>query len=468
MALQLYNTLTRTRERFEPLDPNHVRLYVCGPTVYDYAHIGNARPVVVFDVLARLLRRLYPRVTYARNITDVDDKIIAAARESGEPIGSVTERTARVYHEDMAALGALDPDVEPRATRHIPQMVAMIERLVAGGHAYAADGHVLFHVPSMPGYGRLSGRDRDDQIAGARVEVAPYKRDPADFVLWKPSTEDQPGWDSPWGRGRPGWHIECSAMSAEHLGETFDIHGGGQDLIFPHHDNEIAQSTCAHGTPFMARYWVHNGYVLVNGEKMSKSLGNFFTVHDLRAEYAGREEAIRLALLSGHYRQPLDFTRDGIDQARAALDRLYGALRRVEALRVEPSPHVPPEVFDPLLDDLNTPAAIAGLHELAGRLNKAEGSAEQMEGKRRLLAAGAVLGLLQADPEAWFKGTAAAAARAEGAGPSPDAWIDERIAERTAARKARDFARADRIRDELADAGILLEDSPQGTTWKRR
>ncbi len=468
MALHLYNTLTRSRERFEPLDPAHVRLYVCGPTVYDYAHIGNARPVVVFDVLARLLRRLYPRVSYARNITDVDDKIIAAARKSGEPIGSVTERTARAYHEDMAALGALDPDIEPRATRHIPQMLAMIARLVDTGHAYAAEGHVLFHVPSMPGYGRLSGRDHDEQIAGARVEVAPYKRDPADFVLWKPSRDDQPGWDSPWGRGRPGWHIECSAMSAEHLGPTFDIHGGGQDLIFPHHENEIAQSTCAHGMPFMARYWVHNGYVLVNGEKMSKSLGNFFTVRDLRGEYAGREEAIRLALLSGHYRQPLDFTRDGIDHARAALDRLYGALRRVEDRRVEPAWQVPPEVLDPLLDDLNTPAAIAGLHELAGRLNKAEGPAEQMEGKRRLLAAGAVLGLLQADPEAWFKGTAGTVAQGEGAGPSVDAWIDERIAERAAARKARDFARADRIRDELAAAGILLEDTPQGTTWKRR
>jgi cysteinyl-tRNA synthetase len=468
VALHLYNTLTRSRERFEPLDPAHVRLYVCGPTVYDYAHIGNARPVVVFDVLARVLRRLYPRVTYARNITDVDDKIIAAARETGEAIGSVTERTARAYHEDMAALGALDPDIEPRATRHIPQMLAMIERLVDGGHAYAAEGHVLFHVPSMAGYGRLSGRERDEQIAGARVEVAPYKRDPADFVLWKPSTGDQPGWDSPWGRGRPGWHIECSAMSAEHLGRTFDIHGGGQDLIFPHHENEIAQSTCTHGTPFMARYWVHNGYVLVNGEKMSKSLGNFFTVHDLRAAYAGREEAIRLALLSGHYRQPLDFTRDGIEQARAGLDRLYGALRRVEDLRVEPSPYVPPEVFDPLLDDLNTPAAIAGLHELAGRLNKAEGSADRMEGKRRLLAAGAVLGLLRADPEAWFKGAAGPAPLTETAAPSADAWIDERIAERTAARKAKDFARADRIRDELSDAGILLEDTPQGTTWKRR
>jgi cysteinyl-tRNA synthetase len=481
MTLILHNTLTRQDEPFVPLDPAHVRLYVCGPTVYDYAHIGNARPVVVFDVLARLLRRLYPRVTYVRNITDVDDKILAAAQESGEPIDSITARTAAAFHDDMARLGALDPDMEPRATRHIPQMVAMIGRLVEAGHAYPAEGHVLFHVPSMPTYGRLSKRDREDLVAGARVEVAPYKRDPADFVLWKPSAEDQPGWDSPWGRGRPGWHIECSAMSAEHLGETFDIHGGGQDLIFPHHENEIAQSTCAHGTPFMAKTWVHNGYVTVNGEKMSKSLGNFFTVHDLVEEFAGREEAIRLALLSGHYRQPLDFTREGVRQAKAALDRLYGALRRVRDLRVEPAAALPEGVRAALEQDLNTPAAIARLHELAGQLNKAESQPEQMQLKRELLAGGAVLGLLQADPEAWMKGVVVGVSGSLEAGSagvdgeaavagedSSEADIQRKIDERIAARKAKDFKKADEIRAELADRGIILEDKPGGVTeWRR-
>ena len=339
MTLFLHNTLTRRKERFEPLAPDRVGLYVCGPTVYDYAHIGNARPVVVFDVLYRLLKRLYPQVTYVRNITDVDDKIIAAHVETGEPVAAITERTTAAFHDDMAALGALPPDVEPRATAHIAQMIAMIERLIAAGHAYEAEGHVLFDVPSWPEYGCLSRRDRADMVAGARVEVAPYKRDPADFVLWKPSTADQPGWDSPWGRGRPGWHIECSAMSTEYLGETFDIHGGGADLIFPHHENEIAQSTCAHeGRPFV-RTWLHNGYLMVEGEKMSKSLGNFYTVHDLLAEFPG--EAIRLVLLQTHYRAPLDFTKDALATARITLDRLYGALRDVQA---EPAEAVPAPV----------------------------------------------------------------------------------------------------------------------------
>ncbi|HYD31592.1 MAG TPA: cysteine--tRNA ligase, partial [Azospirillaceae bacterium] len=309
MPLDLYNTLTRKKERFEPLEKGKVGLYVCGPTVYDWAHLGNARPVVVFDVLYRLLKRVYASpdwtVTYVRNITDVDDKIIAASQASGEPIESITARTTQAYHEDMAALNALSPDIEPRATHHISRMIAMIERLVAAGHAYEAEGHVLFNVPSMAEYGQLSRRNRDELIAGARVEVAPYKRDPADFVLWKPSTPDQPGWDSPWGRGRPGWHIECSAMSEQHLGQTFDIHGGGLDLVFPHHENEIAQSRCAHGGAPLARFWVHNGFLSVNGEKMSKSLGNFFTVRELLDEAPG--EALRLTLLSAHYRQPLDF-----------------------------------------------------------------------------------------------------------------------------------------------------------------
>ncbi|MGB1008054.1 MAG: cysteine--tRNA ligase, partial [Thalassobaculaceae bacterium] len=326
-----HNTLTRTKAPFVPLDPSHVRMYVCGPTVYDLAHIGNARPVVVFDVLFRVLRAAYPaaRVTYVRNITDIDDKINQRARDSGEAIGDITARTTAVFQADMAALGALPPTVEPRATAHVEHMIAMTESLIAGGHAYAAEGHVLFSVPSMADYGQLSGRDRDEQIAGARVEVAPYKRDPADFVLWKPSDADTPGWDSPWGRGRPGWHIECSAMSREYLGETFDIHGGGLDLVFPHHENEIAQSRCAHGSDRMASVWMHNGYVTVEGEKMSKSLGNFYTVHELLADHPG--EALRYALLSGHYRAPWDFSMAGLASAKTALDRLYQALRGLPA-----------------------------------------------------------------------------------------------------------------------------------------
>jgi cysteinyl-tRNA synthetase len=328
VPIQLTNTLTKRKEPFKPLDPENVRLYVCGPTVYDFAHIGNARPVVVFDVLYRLLRHVYgaDHVTYARNITDVDDKIIKAARENGEPIDALTARTVQAFHDDMAALGALPPDVEPRATQTIPEMVALIARLIERGHAYEADGHVLFHVPSDPHYGCLSHRDREEMIAGARVEVAPYKKDPADFVLWKPSDGDQPGWQSPWGRGRPGWHIECSAMSAKHLGETFDIHGGGQDLIFPHHENEIAQSTCGTDGKF-ARLWMHNGYVIVGGEKMSKSLGNFLTVRQLLDEGL-RGEAIRLALLSGHYRQPLDVTREKIAEAKAGSMALFAPRRK--------------------------------------------------------------------------------------------------------------------------------------------
>ena len=460
MQLQFYDTLTRSKSVFTPIDPAHVRLYACGPTVYDSAHIGNARMVVVFDQLARLLRSVYPRVTYARNITDVDDKIIVAARENGEPIATLTERTTRRFHDDMAALGTLPPDVEPRATDHVDQMVAMIAVLVARGHAYPAEGHVLFHVPSMPDYGRLSHRNRDEQIAGARVDVAPYKRDPADFVLWKPSTPDQPGWDSPWGRGRPGWHIECSAMSATHLGTTFDIHGGGLDLVFPHHENEIAQSRCAHGTPIMARIWMHNGYVTVNGEKMSKSLGNYFTVHELLDDHPG--EAIRLALLSAHYRQPLDFTVEGLKRARAQLDRLYGALRPHRHVAVPDDAPPPASVAEALADDLNTPSALAALHDLAGTLNKAADAAGVARGKIDLLAAGRLLGLLGADPETWFQGSGPSLA----AGPDA-ATIEALIAERMAARKAKDFARADAIRATLAEQGVVLEDGAQGTTWKR-
>src|SRR6476659_90732 len=356
MSLVIYNTLSREKEPFAPIDAGHVRMYVCGPTVYDYVHIGNARPVVAFDVLYRLLKRRYPRVTYVRNITDIDDRIMTRAAENGEPIEALTDRTAQAYQTDMGRLGALVPDVEPRATAYVGQMVALIERLVAGGHAYAAEGHVLFSVPSMPDYGRLSRKPRDELIAGARVEVAPYKKDPADFVLWKPSTDAQPGWPSPWGRGRPGWHIECSAMSAAHLGETFDIHGGGLDLIFPHHENEIAQSRSAFGHAIMAKYWMHNGFLNISGEKMSKSLGNFFTVHELLDQYPG--EAIRLLLLSAHYRQPLDFTHDGLQQAKATLDHWYGALR---GKTVASANAVPASVETALSDDLNTPLAISAV-----------------------------------------------------------------------------------------------------------
>lgn len=460
MSLQLYNTLSRAKEDFAPLKPDAVGLYVCGPTVYDFAHIGNARPVVVFDVLYRLLRHVFPErtVTYVRNITDVDDKIIAAAQDSGEPIEEITTRTTAAFHADMAALGALPPDVEPRATGHIGEMIDLIENLIANGNAYESDGHVLFHVPSMDDYGRLSRLDRRDVIEGARVEVAGYKKDPADFVLWKPSTAEQPGWDSPWGRGRPGWHIECSAMSGKYLGETFDIHGGGQDLIFPHHENEIAQSRCAHHSDIMARVWMHNGYLMVEGEKMSKSLGNFFTVRDLLAEHPG--EALRLTMLQTHYRQPLNWTADGVRQAKETLDRCYMALRN--AADVEAAPAGPsPAVIEALSDDLNTPLALAAVHEVVGALNKAKNAAAKAELKGRLLASGALLGLLQLDPEDWLKG---APSDDDGLG---EAAIEALIVERMDARKAKDFARADAIRDELKDKGILLEDGAGGTTWRR-
>jgi cysteinyl-tRNA synthetase len=447
-ALHVHNTLTRRKEKFEPLDPAHVKMYVCGPTVYDDAHIGNARPVVVFDVLARLLRRLYPKVTYARNITDIDDKIIARAATRGVAIDTITADTIANYHADMAALGALPPDAEPRCTRSIPGMLAMIETLVEKGHAYAAEGHVLFAVASYADYGKLSGRSRDEQIAGARVEVAPFKRDPADFVLWKPSTPDQPGWDSKWGRGRPGWHIECSAMAKDVLGITIDIHGGGLDLTFPHHENEIAQSQCAHGGVQFSKYWMHNGFLVVNGEKMSKSLGNFFTVRDLRARAPG--EAIRLLLLKTHYRAPLDFTDAGLAEAKAELDYFYNALKN--AADVEAAPTSADSVASALCDDLNTAKAIAEMHELARSLNTTRSAAA----KGALLDAGRMLGLLQGDAQAWFK-----------LGADDAGWIEDAIAARLAARKAKNFAEADRIRDDLKAKGIVLEDGPKGTSWKR-
>jgi cysteinyl-tRNA synthetase len=458
MPLFLYNTMSRRKEQLKPLDPTSVGLYVCGPTVYDRAHIGNARPVVVFDVLFRLLRRLYPKVTYVRNITDVDDKINARAALAGEPIGALTARTIADYHADMAALNSLAPTVEPRATDHIASMQAMIGTLLDDGYAYEAEGHVLFSVAAMADYGALSGRSLDEMIAGARVEIAPYKRDPADFVLWKPSPADLPGWDSPWGRGRPGWHIECSAMSRDYLGDSFDIHGGGQDLIFPHHENERAQSLCANHQPF-ATLWMHNGYLQLEGEKMSKSLGNFLTVEDLLKVAPG--EAIRLALLGTHYRQPIDWTAEALKQARGTLDRLYLALRSIDHVPAQGRDVVPIEVMAALEDDLNTPLAISHLHELASRINKAGSDDERSHLKGALLAAGDLMGVLQQPVESWFRWTAA-----EGAGLS-DAEIDGLVAARLDARKHRDFAEADRIRALLTDQGILIEDGAGGTQWRR-
>ncbi len=441
-TLRLHDSMTREKRDFAPIDPANVRLYVCGPTVYDRAHIGNARPVVAFDVLARLLRHLYgaEHFTYVRNITDVDDKIIARAAERGVPIETVTEETVAWFREDMAALGAMPPDREPRATDHIPGMIAMIERLIATGCAYEAEGHVLFEVAKFPDYGRLSGRSTEDMIAGARVEVAPYKRDPMDFVLWKPAKDCEPGWDSPWGRGRPGWHIECSAMSSELLGDAFDIHGGGSDLLFPHHENEIAQSRCAHPEADFARYWLHNGMVLVDGRKMSKSLGNFLTVQDMRAQAPG--EVLRLALLSTHYRGPLDWTAKLLEDSRRALIRW-----RKAAAGAEPS-KVDDRVLAALADDLNTPLAISALHDLAAT---GQGG--------RLRASAALLGLLTEDLGGW---DVAPEADAETA-----ARIDALLAARAEARKARDFARADAVRDALDAAGVAVMDRPgEPSAWE--
>ena len=456
MSLSLYNTLTRRVEPFAPLDPACPTMYVCGPTVYNYVHIGNARGPVVFGVLAALLRRRHGGLRYARNITDVDDKINAAAKELGTPISTITDKYAAAYREDMAALGVdgdFAPDIEPAATAHMPQMIAMIERLIADGHAYAAEGHVLFAVASFDGYGKLSRRDPDDMLAGARVEVAPYKRDPGDFVLWKPSSDDLPGWDSPWGRGRPGWHIECSAMAAAHLGPTIDIHAGGIDLQFPHHENEIAQSQCAHGGAIFARYWLHNGMLNFGGAKMSKSLGNIEKVHDLVAAHP--PEALRYALLSAHYRQPLDWSDALVEQSVRTLDRLYGTLRDLEG--VEATAAIPPAVEDALEDDLNTPQALAELARIAGEARKAATPDARARLKSELLGAGLALGLLQQAPADWF---------ARGAGDD-DARIQALVDARAAAKQSRDFARADAIRQQLADAGILLEDTPQGVRWKR-
>ena len=433
MMLRLYNTLSRSKEEFRPLDPSNIRLYVCGPTVYDFAHIGNARPMIVFDVLFRLLRHLCgdARVTYVRNITDVDDKIMVRAAEEAVSISDLTSRTAKQFHEDVAALSCLMPSHEPRATAYVPAMIAMIRQLLDSGHAYEAEGHVLFEVASRPDYGKLSRRSLDEMIAGARVDVAPYKKNPMDFVLWKPSLAEQPGWDSPWGRGRPGWHIECSAMSESLLGESFDIHGGGIDLVFPHHENEIAQSESAHSGKPLARTWMHNGFLQVEGEKMSKSLGNFFTIHDLLKDWPG--EVLRFNMLRTHYRQPMDWTMQGLKESWSTLERFYAAAEPILATRLSD------DFTAALCDDLNTPLAIAELH----RADPAE-----LGGGLGLLGFSVVQDCIAAKP------------------PVSPEEIAGAISARAQARKRRNFAEADRIRDSLAAKGIVLKDLPGGTTWE--
>lgn len=458
MSFTLYNTMTAKKEMFEPLVPDTVTMYVCGPTVYNLAHIGNARPVVVFDTLFRLLQTHYDTVIYARNITDVDDKIIVAAGESSRTIESLTEEFTVKYREDMAQLNALPPTLEPRATHNIDAMIELTSTLMEKGHAYESQAHVLFAVQSMEDYGKLSNRSLDDMLAGARVEVADYKRHPGDFVLWKPAAEEEPGWDSPWGRGRPGWHLECSAMIRKHLGDTIDIHGGGRDLIFPHHENEIAQSRCAHDSDYV-RYWMHNAYLDIDGEKMSKSLGNFRTVRDLLQSYRG--EVLRFALLSAHYRTPLNFSAELLEQAQATLDSLYSTLREVQDVDVEMDVCLADEPFyHALNDDLNTPIAIAEIHALAKQLHKAEVGARASL-KARILAAGNLLGILQQNAAQWLQG-----AESEDAISAEE--IETLIIERQQAKLAKDYNRADEVRQALLAQGVVLEDSREGTQWKRK
>ncbi len=458
MNLRLHNSLTRRTEDFIPADPSRVTMYVCGPTVYNYVHIGNARPPVVFGLLARLLKRCYPNVVYARNITDVDDKINAAAQAAGVPIDVITTRFAAAYCQDMARLGADEPDIAPPATAHIGEILAMCERLIASGHAYAAENHVLFDVASYAEYGRLSGRSTDDMIAGARVEIAPYKKNAADFVLWKPSTPDLPGWNSPWGRGRPGWHIECSAMAQAHLGDTIDIHAGGNDLMFPHHENEIAQSTCAHDGKIFARYWLHNGMLTFDGRKMSKSLGNVLVLHELLEKHPA--EVLRFLLLKAHYRQPLDWSDATLQQARSTLDGWYGVLRDLADIEVPVGDIVVPAALEAaLLDDLNTPQAFAVIAGLADGARAADSRATKQAAKAALLGAGELLGILQGDPEHWFK------QNMSGLGID-EAQVELLVEARSSAKSTRNFAEADRIRQQLFAMGVAIEDTPQGPRWK--
>lgn len=457
MSLYVYNTQSRKKEAFEPLEPNKVKMYVCGPTVYNLVHIGNARPVVVFDTLFRVLKSEYAEVIYARNITDIDDKIMKAAAENGEEISTLAARYAQEFESDMAQLNNLQPTIVPYATDHVNEMIDMVERLIDKGHAYEAEGHVLFAVQSMDDYGKLSNRSLEDMLDGARVEVAPYKRYAGDFVLWKPSSSTEPGWDSPWGFGRPGWHLECSAMIETHLGETIDIHGGGRDLVFPHHENEVAQSTCAHGGKQYVRYWMHNGYINIGGEKMSKSLGNFRTVRELLSQYRG--EVIRAALLSAQYRSEMDFSIDLLEETKARLDAFYSALRDVKDVAVVDVDIKSQPFYAALLDDLNTPVALGELRQLARELNKAEG-ADRAVLKSLLLKAGELIGLLQQDPEQWFTDGGKA-------GEISADEIEALIAERVQAKKDKNFARADEVRETLKAQGVVLEDSREGTQWRR-
>jgi len=466
MPLTLYDTLRREKRVFEPRDPNRVTLYVCGPTVYDYAHIGNARPPVVFDVLVRLLRRAYgaDKVVYARNVTDVDDKINARAAREGLPIGEITARYEAAYLEDMGRLNVSPPDIAPHVTDHMAAIIGQIAAIVEAGCAYAAEGHVLFDVAAYPAYGALSGRNLDDMIAGARVEVAPYKKNPHDFVLWKPSKEGEPAWPSPWGEGRPGWHIECSAMIEENLGLPIDIHGGGIDLVFPHHENEIAQGVCAHGHAHAAashdaysRYWMHNGFLTVDAEKMSKSIGNVLLLHDLVRNMPG--EVVRWALLSAHYRQPLDWNQGLLDQSRKNLDRLYGALHRAAAVEAS-TDQPPPEFLAAVEDDLNTPGAMAVLFGLASEIERGMTAGDLTAvatAKGALKASAHLMGVLQGDPAAWFEGGVDDALRAE---------VEQLLAERQTARAAKDWPAADRIRDRLTELNVVVMDGPQGATWR--
>ena len=463
-----HNTLSGKKEIFEPANPEHVTIYVCGPTVYNFVHIGNARPAVVFDVLTRLLRTWYPQVTYVSNITDIDDKINAAAAENGEDITTLAERFALAYEEDISALGVRVPDVVPKATQHIAEIVDMIEILIGKGHAYANEGHVLFHVPSDPEYGSLAKRSLEDMIDGARVEVAGYKKDPKDFVLWKPSTADQPGWESPWGRGRPGWHIECSAMVKKHLGDTIDIHGGGTDLTFPHHENEAAQSRCANDHSTYVRYWLHNGMLNLGTEKMSKSLGNVLTIRNLLEKHSS--EVLRYALLSGQYRSLLTWSDELLAQARASLDSLYQSLRDAGSEQSITSAdfhdvdihEYPKVVVDALSDDLNTPKALAGLHELANQLRRATDTEAKNAAVQQLLAGGSLLGLLIQTPDTYFT-----QGQPSGASSMTADAIEALIEQRKAARASGDYAGADRIRDDLLASGIELEDSREGTRWRK-
>ena len=459
MTIRIYNTLRREKQVFEPQDPDRVTMYVCGPTVYNYAHIGNARPAIIFDLMYRLLKLHYKNVVYARNITDVDDKINEAAAQLGVPISEISSRYADAYHADMAAVGAGLPTIEPRATDHIEQMIGMIQRLLDAGHAYEAEGHVLFDIESFDDYGDLSGRDMREMEAGSRVEIAPFKKHPGDFVLWKPSSAPQPGWDSPWGWGRPGWHLECSVMAETHLGETIDIHGGGQDLVFPHHENEMAQSVCSHGGSPFARYWMHNGFVTVEKRKMSKSLGNTLVVHELLKSHPG--EVLRYLLLSAHYRQPLDWSEQELERARRTLDRLYGVLRTANDNYgpFEANERPGDGFIEALSDDLNTPEALAEFNRVARELARAETREQAQQAAGELLANAALIGLLQSDPADWF---------GAGTEDSASAPIEALIEKRNQARAARDFAAADAIRDELTAMGIVLEDADGVTRWRRK